>query len=284
MVNTLIGIVTYGNLDFTRLAIESIKETTKDHSLDFIVVVGKPGDTKTIKYLADNNIFHIIHNSNFGFPKSINDIYDYAWKAHKYDYLIIAGNDIVVYPYAIDSLINLAEISDYDLICATEYNVKDLIKDFPRIEKYFVGPKLIFTDFSSKCWELFTDYSPEIKLGGPISADIQNLALYKKSVFDTIGYTDVAFFPCYFIDNDYAKRIQLSGLKYYSLLNARFFHFWSRTFKQESGGSTDHYFDNNKSYYIWKWGGEPDNETKTPDVNINSREKEQAIINYWRSI
>lgn len=283
MQNNLFACVTFGNFEFTRLAIQSIRDTVTK-PFDLYVIVGKPGDQRTINWLRDESIKHKIHDQNYGFPFGVNDIYDFAWKYNNYDNLVIFGNDIVLYKYAIDSMIELAEISDYDLICANEYSVKQLIKDFPEVEKYFIGPKLIFNDFSSKCWELFTDYGPDIKLGAPVFADIQNLALYKKSVFDIVGYTDVAFYPAYFVDNDYANRIQLSGLKHCSLLNARFFHFWSRTFKQEFGGSTDHYFDNNKDYYIWKWGGEPGKETKIPDLKISSREKESVIINYWRSI
>ena len=57
----------------------------------------------------------------------------------------------------------------------------------------------------------------------------------KRDIFDRIGYTDVNFYPAYFVDNDYAKRIQLAEIKCCTLQNARFFHFWSRVFKQGSG-------------------------------------------------
>ena len=193
---TIVGIVTYGNLPFTKLTAESIIETTKN-KFDFIFVVGKPGDWETRNWCANNNYPHIVHDKNYGFPYSINDIYDHSFGFHNADNLIIAGNDIVAYPYAVDSLINLANETDYEAISTTEFNVKDLIKKYPETRQYFIGDTYKIKDFGSKCWNKFTDYSEKINIisdGGLI--DLHNLALYKKSVFNKVGYIDVNFFPC----------------------------------------------------------------------------------------
>lgn len=278
----LVGICTFGNKEFSRLAINSIKETSR-HDLDFFVVVGKPGDQETIDWLVEEEIPHIVHETNRGFPSSINDIYDYAWIQNDYDYLILAGNDIVAYDYAVDSLINLARISDYEVISSNQVDVRSFLDRFPDNKKYFVGDKLVFKDFDSKCWEDFKDLTDILSISHMALLDIQNLCLYKKSVFDKIGYTDVAFYPAYYVDNDYARRIVLAGIKCCSLANSRFFHFWSRTIKQGNGGSTDHYFENNRAYYISKWGGEFGQETKTPELKIDMRINELAIIDQWRT-
>lgn len=279
--NTLVGIVSFGNLDFTKLTVKSIKETSS-FPLDFFIVVGKPGDLDTIRWLKDENIPFVYHTENMGFPYSINDIYDYAWKTNNYGELIIAGNDIVAYPHAIDSMIELARNSEYECISSTQYDVKSLISQFPDTTQYFEGEDLIFKDFSQEPWKNFTEYSTELSIADQQLLDVQNLCLYKKSVFDKVGYTDVNFYPAYFIDNDYAMRMVKAGVNGCSLGNARFFHFWSRTVKQGSGGSTPKFFQNNEKYYRKKWGGDVGRETITPPLKIDSRDREVIEIRYWR--
>ena len=279
---TLIACVTFGNLIFTKLAVGGIKETT-NRPYDLFCIVGKPGDTETINWLTSEGIPYKIHNENFGFPYSINDIYDYAWKENDYEYLILFGNDVIPYKFAIDSLINLADSSTYECISATQYDVKSLIAEFPETAQYFSGNDLIINDFSQEPWKKFTGYSHELQIADKQLLDIQNLCLYKKSVFDVVGYTDVGFWPAYFIDNDYAMRMDRAGINGCSLGNARFFHFWSRTIKQGSGGSTSKNFENNEKYYKMKWGGKVGQETKTPPLKIDNREGELNIIKHWKN-
>src|SRR3989304_629806 len=45
-----IGMVTFGNLPYTRMAIQSLMETASPPA-EFVVVVGKPGDEETVSYL-----------------------------------------------------------------------------------------------------------------------------------------------------------------------------------------------------------------------------------------
>lgn len=281
MSKNLFAFCTFGLLQFTKLAVESIRDTVKNE-YDIFVVVGKPDDFETKQWLDEQNIINVMHTENMGFPVAVNDIYDYAWKINNYDNLILMGNDIILYPYAADSLIDLAGNSDYKIISAFQYEVRDLVRDYPETARYFSGDKYIITDFSAKPWEKFTGYSEEPNLEEMQLYDIQNLCLYKRDVFDKIGYTDVNFFPAYFVDNDYAKRIDLAGIKCCTLKNAMFFHFWSRVFKQGSGGSTDYYFESNERYYKQKWGGEFGKETKAPKIEIFSRENELSIIRKWR--
>jgi hypothetical protein len=91
-------------------------------------------------------------------------------------------------------------------------------------------------------------------------------------------------------------------MKCCTLVNARFFHFWSRTIHQETGGSTHSYFDNNRKYYIKKWGGDfgkelwkipfngtdfvlPQTVISLPaSLKISSREDELGIIYFWKQL
>ena len=117
---------------------------------------------------------------------------------------------------------------------------------------------------------------------------------------DKIGYVDVNFYPAYYSDNDYARRGVNANLKTCALANSQYFHFWSRTIHQGSGGSTARYFENNRKYYIMKWLGDFSRERWTipfngkphhlnkniilpADLKISSRENERGIIKFWRS-
>jgi GT2 family glycosyltransferase len=278
--------VTFGLPEFTKLAIQSIRETVKN-PFKIFVVVGKPGDTETLALLAEQqtkyeDISWITHIENKGFPASINDIYDYAWKENNYDNLILMGNDVILYPTSGDSLIDLANTSDYKVISALQYDVRDLNKEFPEVRQYFQGEDYLFTDFTSRPWDVFKKYSSEPEIADMQMFDIQNLCLYKKEVFDKVGYTDVNFYPAYFVDNDYARRIVIANIRCCSMVNARFFHFWSRVMKQGEGGSTNSYFTRNQVYYKQKWGGDFGKETRIPEIKIHSREDEKLTIEYWR--
>jgi GT2 family glycosyltransferase len=176
----------------------------------------------------------------------------------------------------------LANVSDYECINARQFDVRDLVNLYPETMKYFTESDFVFTDFDSRPWDYFRDYSPILSIEHMKLLDIQNLCLYKKSIFEKVGYTDVNFYPAYFVDNDYARRLVNSGIRCCSLSNARFFHFWSRTIKQEVGGSNGSYFDNNKKYYMQKWGGEFAQETIVAPTLISSRDNEETMIDSWR--
>ena len=281
MTKNLFAFVTFGLPEFTQLTIQSIKETVTS-PYDIFAIVGKPGDDETKNLLDAENIPCKVHTENLGFPASLNDIYDYAWKEHDYDNLILLGNDVILYPYAGDSLISVANTTDYEIISGLQYDVRDFTKDFPETRKYFSGDNYIINDFSSQPWKQFTGYSDKEEIAPMQLVDIQNMCLYKRETFDKIGYTDVNFFPAYFVDNDYARRIHLSNIKCCTLNNARFFHFWSRVFKQGSGGSTDYYFECNLRYYRQKWGGYVGKEKNIPELGIFSRENELKTIRRWR--
>jgi GT2 family glycosyltransferase len=282
--SALVGIVTYGGTEFTRLAVQSIRDTTREE-VDIFIVVGMPKDTETLTWLEENpDINFICHDKNYGFPYGLNDIFDYAWVKNNYDYLILAGNDVVAYPFCIDSLIELAKTSAYECISAFQYDVNELVEDFPETEKNFTGEFRTAKNLKDHSWDAFKGYSSFLSIEDMNLRDIQNLCLYKKSVFDRVGYTDVSFFPAYFVDNDYAMRMAAAKVKSCTLENARFFHFWSRTIHQGANNNPKRhvYFKRNEGYYINKYGGAVGKETKSPPVKIDSRENEKETIEFWR--
>lgn len=298
MSKTFIGIVTFGGLNFTKLAYKSILDTVKS-DVRVCIIVGKPGDGNTASWASANNLPHIVHNRNYGFPYSLNDLYDWGFGYWKYDYFVAMGNDVIAYPHAIDSLISAADSTNYDWLCAREFDVRSLVKNYPHTRKYFDGGDLKFNSFGETPWlQPEMNFSPKIQISKAGMSDTHNLALYKKHFFDLVGYNDVNFYPAYYEDNDLARRSVLLNVQSCTIMNSIYFHFWSRTLKQESGGSNNRFFEANRNYYKAKWGGDFGHETFAlpyngknyplnskvilePKIKISSREQEKDIIDYW---
>lgn len=320
---TLAGIVTFGNLNFTKLTIDSIRQTTQA-AIDFLIIVAKPDDQATCDWLASQGgkgIYWMVHKENQGFPASINDLYDFAFgpdpdfhSARGYDNLIIAGNDIVPYPGAIDALIEQAETTDFEWIASSMFDVQSLVRMYPEQARFFSEPNFKFEDFTQRPWAVHesvvagTPRGIESNPEGPsLIKDVRNLCLFKRSVFEKLGYADVNFWPGgYFEDNDYARRAVNAGIKSCALTHSQYFHFWSRTLNQEIGQSgsqetrtaRDICFQRNEKFYRTKWGGPfareefgvpfgGGNYVLSPDIilpgtiKIPSRENEAAIVDYW---
>lgn len=85
--------------------------------------------------------------------------------------------------------------------------------------------------------------------------------------FNVIGPFDENFFPAYFEDNDYHRRIIIGGLHARMVTDAPFFHYGSRT-QQSNAGVVPREFEANRQYYKEKWGGAPGAETFATPYNI----------------
>lgn len=82
-----------------------------------------------------------------------------------------------------------------------------------------------------------------------------------KKVFETIGNFDEQFFPAYFEDDDYERRIKLQNEVFVMRepgLDPTLYRN-SMTIKKEPTLNSN--FARNKRLYVEKWGGEPHNET-----------------------
>ena len=91
--------------------------------------------------------------------------------------------------------------------------------------------------------------------------------MVNSSTIEKIGWFDEKFYPAYFEDNDYHYRIRMNGFKAVKTNQALYFHFGSRTIKDDEKvkEKCNIGYAANREYYIQKWGGEPGKETfKTP--------------------
>ena len=87
-----------------------------------------------------------------------------------------------------------------------------------------------------------------------------------ESTFSAVGQFDTNFFPAYFEDNDYYRRVELSGRKIYrSLELTATERVNSASITKDPSLNTN--FETNKKYYIEKWGGLPHQETYNTPFN-----------------
>src|ERR1700687_2047932 len=145
MGKTLLGIVSYGNLNFLKLSLCEVLATA-NKPLDVAVVVAKPGDIEMVEWLKNYPVQIIVNTFNKGLAGSLNDLDDRAFVESDYDNLIIMGNDVIPYPNAIDAMIDGADNTAFELIYASQFDVKALVSRYPEARRYFVGAELRFTD------------------------------------------------------------------------------------------------------------------------------------------
>lgn len=90
--------------------------------------------------------------------------------------------------------------------------------------------------------------------------------MINKVCWDVVGPFDEKFYPAYFEDNDYHRRILMNNMTARIVPQAPYYHFGSQT--QKSAGVVDSSaFDANKQYYQSKWGGLPGAEVYATPFN-----------------
>lgn len=96
-------------------------------------------------------------------------------------------------------------------------------------------------------------------------ADGQNgntfsLFLLTRRGYELIGEFDEVFWPAYFEDDDYSRRITLAGFKHMNVIGASYDHAGSSTLKTYTDAERQQHhvrFRANRDYFRYKWGGEP---------------------------
>lgn len=98
----------------------------------------------------------------------------------------------------------------------------------------------------------------------PMEKNTFSLFHLRYSVWAALGPFDPIFFPAYFEDNDYMRRLTLAGVKVCRLTDFTFGHVGSATmkaFNKEEMEAHHKRFETNRDRYLEKWGGLPHEET-----------------------
>lgn len=215
---TSIIIPVYNNFVYTQLAIESIKNYTKDYEL-ILVDNGSKDETEILR--KDRNVTYVRNESNLGFPKACNIG---ASKASG-EFLIFLNNDVLVTPNWAELLLrHYRKIPNLGIVgCMTnkisgvqkESNL-DLDKDFPCLNDIII----------SQAETIFKKNFNDIKIFPRITGFCMGI---KRELFNEIGF-DERYGMGNFEDDDLCVSVLNKGYFNAVVKDSWIYHFGSKTF------------------------------------------------------
>lgn len=227
-------------LPYSKQMIPTIK-TLRPYNLILINNGSVDGTKKYFNQLAKADNVDAVHfeknkgcsaSWNFGIRRAIT----------KFDsrYFFIPNNDILLHPKCIDVLFEA--IRSKSVALTTAMDISGSISASIEILGLGLPIKTVYVE------------KPEF-----------SCFMIKKETIDKVGYFDEKFFPAYFEDNDYHYRINLAGMRAIKINRALYFHYGSRTIKNDDRikAVSDHGYLANRDYYKKKWGGVPGQEVYT---------------------
>lgn len=222
------------------------------HKLCFIPVVNLCNQKLTY---ANLDTYEIQGRQPQGVAKAWNDGIKKAWEL-KCKYCIVANQDIILNPYAIDNLVDFMEENiDIDIGSMT---VSDTLERT-------INEKPLNNTLNALHWSNF---------------------IVRLDVFDKFGEFDENFMPAYYEDNDMGTRVTLNDGKLAGNNGSLFYHEGSMTLKNDQSLASQNSvtFENNKKYFISKWGREPcgDKEELLKTFYHHPYNEEDKDIKYWR--
>lgn len=232
-------ILTYNQLEYTKVCIESIRNYCNKDTYEIIVVDNHSTDG-TMEWLRVQEDIKVIYNDdNKGFPKGCNQGIEIANKDND---IMLLNNDTVL---MINSIFNLRmalyseeNVGATGAVSNSVSNCQMISEKFDNFDEYIkFATKNNITNESS--------YEERVKLVG-------FAMLIKRNVLEKIGYLDERFTPGNFEDDDISLRIIMSGYKILLSKDSYIHHFGSVSFKNVKGGYNELLEKNNKKF-IDKW-------------------------------
>lgn len=220
--NYSIVILTYNNLEYTKVCIDSIRKYNGYDNCEIIIVDNNSTDG-TVEWIKEQKgIKYILNDENKGFPAGCNQGIEISDKNND---IFLLNNDTVIMP---NSIFNLRMgLYSAENIGATG-SVSNSISYYQQVNvnyDNFDG----YIKFASK--NNITDeeaYEERIKLVG-------FAMLIKRTVLDKVGNLDERFTPGNFEDDDISLRIVKKGYKLLLCRDSYIHHFGSVSFKDKPG-------------------------------------------------
>lgn len=239
---TSIIILTYNNLDYNKICIESIRKYTKNNNYEIIVVDNNSKDG-TVEWLKEQKDIKVIYNKeNLGFPKGCNQGINIATGEE----VLLLNNDTIVTPGWLENLRECLYSSEHIGAVGPVTNSCPNYQSIP-ISYASVEEMIEFAEkhnySESKKWE------ERLRLIG-------YCMLIKKEVIDKVGLLDEIFTPGNFEDDDYSLRMRKAGYKLMLCQNSFIHHFGSASFEKISKEFSELLIKNRKKFFE-KWGFDP---------------------------
>jgi GT2 family glycosyltransferase len=266
-------IVTYNNLEYTKMCLESIFKNTEYPSYEIILVDNGSSDG-TVMFLEDyksnhNNIFVLKNSSNLGFAVANN----LGVNASIGDTLVFLNNDTLVTPGWLHCLLYHLENNPNAGMVGP---VTNGIGNEARIDIDYTDLEDI-NGFAARRAQRFSGVSFEIRV----------LALYcsmiSRSLFLSLGGLDERYQVGMFEDDDLALKIQHAGLKLLCAEDVFIHHFHKISFNQFTDQEFHRIFQENK-INLNRNGVLPGIHTRIDpeilDLSSNKQNKDRNK-NYW---
>lgn len=250
--------------EYTIHAMESIAASKCDVPFEVLIVdqastdmtVEKAEDFGNRKMPGRVHVLHLVQN--VGCAGGWNKGVEWAIE-HGFTHIVVANNDILVGPHAIEGMYKRMKRDPHVLLCSAV----DVIREVP-------VPQMVLNE------EHDVNKKPDTEAPHP------NFSCFMitPETIEKVGWFDEDFFPAYFEDNDYHYRLKLVGGKDCAIANttAVFIHYGSRTQNQNIGAPIvpGDKFNKNREYFIRKWGGAPTTEKYTLPFNDSTKDATYA--------
>ena len=237
-------LVTYNNLEFTKLCLLSLEQYSNYSQLEVIIVDNASSDDtqaflqKWVNDAPDRQL--ILNLKNKGFAAANNQGLALATG----EYLVLLNNDTVVTPGWVRTFLNhLRCDAGIGIIGPVTNNIGNeaLIKiQYNSMEEMRVEAARYTRSHLGKIW--------------PIHTLAFFCVMFPRRVYEKVGPLDEAFGLGYFEDDDYCRRIQKLGLRVICAEDVFVHHHLSATFSKLGEAERRTLFERNKALYEAKWG------------------------------
>lgn len=241
---TSIVMLTYNQLSYTKLCIESIRMFTQPGSYEIIITDNNSTDG-TVEWLKEQaDIVTIFNENNKGFPVGCNQGIEIA----KGESILLLNNDTIVTPNWLDNL-NKALYSEENIggVGAITNNCSNLQQI--SVAYTSISEMINFASKINKSNKELWDYKSKL---------VGFCYLIKKYVLDKVGVLDSLFTPGNYEDDDISLRILKSGYNLLICKDTFIHHFGSVSFVNE-GSLYGQYLSINRIKLNNKWAFDVNN-------------------------
>lgn len=246
--NLTIVIVNYKSVSFLERCIKSIKaETLHDHQ---IIVIDNNSGTQEVKKLKTLPLDRLILNyQNKGFAAANNQ----GFKMAKGKYVLMLNPDTYVINGAIDQMIACLESNSQFHAVAPKLYHSELLDHHPSVHQ-FPNPTrdiIPYLPLSSTLFSLIPKFpysKRDINKTQKIDYACGAAILFKKTVFDRVGFLDESFFV-YSEEVDLCKRMALTDLNLCYFPKAEIIHYGGKSQLNSSIPKHTLYWKSKMIYY-----------------------------------
>ena len=278
---TSIIILSYNTRQLLQECIQSIRQYTRPHTYEIIVVDNASHDG-SVEWLGEQNDVHLIANDkNNGFPGGCNQ----GLRVAQGTELLLLNSDTLVTAHWLDNMLralysgkNIGAVGCMSNKCSNRqqievsYDKADDMQDFA--QKFNRSDKRLW-----KPWGVLVGYC----------------FLFKREVWEKVGELDEIFSPGNFEDDDYSLRIRLAGYELLLCKDTFIHHYGSTSFVQSmtleerklKAAKYNQVLAKNKIVFIEKWGIDSDSwnnvDKMTPHIAELADENSRLLLFDMRS-